>query len=404
MTHDSRIIFGISFALILTLTVYATYPVTLPSLTTQWNMSATEAGWIAGSFFLGHTIAVASLPALTDRLAAKYIFLFSTIVTALASAGFALTAYDAWSASLWRLLQGFGLGGAYIPGLRALIDSVHPSSRDRAAAWYTSLYYIGASASYFGSGYLLKNYGWEFVFLVACIGPILGCLIGVLLLKTIWPQASQAHIKDNTQSMKSILFQRRTLGLTLGYSAHNAELLTFHSWSIAFLAFAFSVSNDASSTPLSPGALIALITIVAVPASVYTNSLIPKVPRSRILLYVTSLSLVVGIAFGWSAYLPEYAIILLTLLFMITIAADSAALTNGLISSTPPEHLGKVLAFYSASSYGASTIAPFFFGFLLDSYGGSQSLTAWGWSFVCFQICVYFLARLGAYLYRSEVQ
>ena len=101
---------------------FATFPTLIPVFQHEWSMNNTQAGWISGIFFGGYVIAVAVLTALTDRVDAKRIYLVSMALSSIAALGFALFAEGLWSASAWSLLQGVGLAGTYMPGLRILVD------------------------------------------------------------------------------------------------------------------------------------------------------------------------------------------------------------------------------------------------------------------------------------------
>src|SRR3546814_10399042 len=57
-----------------------------------------------------------------------------------------------WTGSLWRFLQGVGLAGTYMPGLKALTDRLPVSAQSRGVAFYTSSFGIGASLSFLFAG------------------------------------------------------------------------------------------------------------------------------------------------------------------------------------------------------------------------------------------------------------
>ena len=61
--------------------------------------------------------------------------------------------------------------------------------------------------------------------------------------------------------------------------------------------------------------------------------------------------------------------------------ADSAALTAGLVQSTPLAQRGSAMAIYSLFGFGAAFVAPLAFGATLDFAGGSGSALGWTLSF-----------------------
>jgi MFS family permease len=104
-------------AMVAGMSAFVTFPALLPTFQQEWALSNTQAGWISGIFFAGYVLAVPVLTSLTDRIDPRRVFLAAMALSALATAGFGLMASGAWSASFWRLLQGVGFAGTYMPGL-----------------------------------------------------------------------------------------------------------------------------------------------------------------------------------------------------------------------------------------------------------------------------------------------
>src|SRR3546814_13758240 len=103
-------------------------------------MSNTEAGWISGIYYGGYVAAVPVLTGLTDRMDARRILFFALGLSAVSALGFAFLASGVWSATLWRCLQGIGLAGTYMPGLKALTDRIPDRLQSRYVAFYTSTF------------------------------------------------------------------------------------------------------------------------------------------------------------------------------------------------------------------------------------------------------------------------
>ncbi len=139
---------------IIGMAAFATFPTLIPTFQLEWGLSNTETGWIGGIYFGGYVIAVGVLSALTDRVDPKRVYMGSMIIGVFAAVGFGLTATGVWSASFWRSLQGIGLAGTYMPGLKALTDMVPQRVQGRTVAFYTSSMGVGASFSIYLSGKL----------------------------------------------------------------------------------------------------------------------------------------------------------------------------------------------------------------------------------------------------------
>ena len=65
------------------------------------------------------------------------------------------------------------------------------------------------------------------------------------------------------------------------------------------------------------------------------------------------------------------------IVYFVSTMADSAALTAGLVQSTPLEQRGAAMALYSLFGFGAAFVAPLAFGTILDVGGGAGSPLAW---------------------------
>ena len=119
---------------------YNLWPAMIPDFQERWNLSSTAAGWIGGAYFFGYVAAIWPLSNLTDRVDPKKFYLLSMLLTVIAPLGFASTVGGFWTAALWRCLQGIGLAGTYMPGLKLLTDVVPESARSRTVAWYTAIF------------------------------------------------------------------------------------------------------------------------------------------------------------------------------------------------------------------------------------------------------------------------
>ena len=140
----------------LSMTGFACYTTLLPTLMKAWGLNNSEAGLIGGVFYTGYMLAVPVLSSLTDRVDSRRIYVGACLLSAAGAAGFALLANGLWSALCFQFLIGAGLGGTYMPGLKALTDHLEGKAQSRATAFYTASFGVGSSISIVASG---KNRG-----------------------------------------------------------------------------------------------------------------------------------------------------------------------------------------------------------------------------------------------------
>ena len=359
---------------------FATFPTLLPGFQTEWGLTNTQAGWISGVYFFGYVVAVGVLTALTDRVDPKKVYIGSLLLSVLAAVGFGLYASGVVSASWWRALQGFGLAGTYMPGLKAITDALPRSAHSRAVAFYTSFFGVGASCSIFLSGVLAEPLGWRWTFYLCALGPALAIGLAAFLL----PSSPPDENKPTTRLLdfRPVLRNRAALGFTLAYTAHNAELFGLRSWIVAFLVYCQAQQGPGAwSAALSVAAIAALLNLLGTPASILGNELAGRIGREKTLTLLMTLSAIVSVLFGFSGQLSMYWVLLLAAIYSTTVTADSATITAGMVNAAEPRYRGATMAVHSLVGFIGAFLGPIVFGIVLDLAGGQQNAFAWGLAF-----------------------
>ena len=72
--------------------IFMTYAARMPVLIEAWDMSATQAGSIAGGFHFGYLISLVVFSWAADRIGALRVFLLSAALSAVSALAFALLA------------------------------------------------------------------------------------------------------------------------------------------------------------------------------------------------------------------------------------------------------------------------------------------------------------------------
>lgn len=361
---------------ILSMTTLATFPSLIPAFRADWSISNTAAGWIGGIYYVGLMLAVALSTALTDRTNAKTVFLAGLAIGAIGALGFALSASGAWSAGLWRLLQGIGLGATYMPGLKLLNDLLPEQARSRATAIYTASYYLAAGLSYFLALELAHRVGWAWTFGLAALGPVSAFVLAALLI----PAAPTLAAPPETRLLdyRPIVRNRAALGFSLLYALHNLELFAFSTWVVPLLVFSRSLQDPAAlGVEWHLGTIAALISVIALPASVTGNEVAHRIGRQRVVIGVMILSAALGIVLGAAANAAYWLVVTICFAFSALIAADSATLTAGMVQVAAPRYRGTTMSLYAMIGFTGAFIGPVVFGAALDLAGGDTAPGAW---------------------------
>lgn len=345
----------------------------LPPFTALWSLSAAEAGWISGIFYVGYTLAVPVLVTSTDSKDPRSIYLACAALTAASAFLFAWFADGFWSAMAFRLLAGVGLAGTYMPGLRILTDQISGPSQSRAVAFYTSSFGLGTALSFLFTERSTALLSWQWSFAIAGVAAAVACAIALLKVPARRPAAAAAR-RNLRADLALVLRDRTALRFSIAYAVHNWELFGYRSWLVAYLAFAAAATGRDASLP--PTAVAAVATLLGMVASIIGNEIAARTNRPRTVVAFMLLSAVTCLGFGMASGLPPALLAAIALLHATLIAADSAAMTAGLVACAPAERRGMTMAMYSCVGFLGAFLGPTVFGTALGLAGPA---VAGGW-------------------------
>jgi len=386
----------------LSMTGFATFPALLPLLHGEWSLSNAAAGTISGMFFGGYMLAVPVLSSLTDRVDARYVYLFACALSVIAALGFAFMATGFESALVWQALSGAGVAGTYMPGLKVLSDRIEGTRQSRLIGFYTATFGLGTALSLWMAGIVADLASWRTAFAVAGIGPALAGALVVSLLPRLRPAPAAA--RPALLDFRPVFRNRRATGYILAYTAHCWELFGFRSWIVAFFAFAATMRSGTEPMAANAASLAAIINVLGLGASILGNEAADRLGRRRVALTVMTVSAVLGCVTGFAAQLPTPLLFALAAVYFITIMGDSATLNAGLVASAHPGTRGATMAVHSFLGFGAGLVSPVAFGVVLDLAGGHLSVLAWGLAFASMGIgCAFGPLALLVYRRRGPV-
>jgi MFS family permease len=374
-----RVIAWMCAAHVASMAGFSTYATLLPRLQDEWGMNHSQAGLISGMFFAGYMAAVPVLTSLTDRVDARRIYLASSIVAAAGLAGLALLAQGVTSAALLQLLAGAGIAGTYMPGLRALTDSVQGTrAQSRAVAFYTAVFGIGTSLSILFSGRIADALGWRWAFGLAALGPLVA---GIMVLRGLPPRKPERAHDSHVLDFRPVLANREVRPYIFGYAVHCWELFGSRTWLVAFIVFAQGLQSagGAAQAAWSAVTIAAVANLFGPAASIAGNELAMRHGHERLIWKAMLASGVLTCALGFASFLPWYALAALAALHLCFVMGDSSALTAGLVTRADERIRGATMAVHSMLGFGAGFVAPLVFGVVLDLAGGGPH--AWGLGF-----------------------
>ena len=375
------------------------FPALMPEFIVKWNLSNTEAGWIAGILLGGYALSVPILLSLTDRTDARLIYLGGTLVTAMALFGFAYFASGFWSAFLFRMLAGVGLAGTYMPGLRVLVDRYNGGKEARAIAFYTASFSLGTAVSFYYSGEIGSIFGWVTAHKMAGFGAIVSLACVYFLMDKKIPQTSD--VKTKLLDFRPVFRNRAAMGYIFTYFVHSWELFALRSWLVAFLVYSLTLQGNTDNLIL-PTVVATLSALVAMVASIGGNEVADRYGRRRMLIIFLYSSGTLGLVIGFLAALPYWMVVFLVILYAGLIQLDSAVLTAGTVLTAEKGRRGATLGVHALIGFGGGALGPLAVGMVLDVSGGGTTLISWGLGFASMGL-VAFLGPIALWKLKDNV-
>jgi MFS family permease len=338
----------------------------LPLLRTEWNASSAELGWVVSAYLLGYAAAVLVVLPLTDRVRPSRVIAIGALVTAIANLGFAFAAHDVITASVLRVISGFGLAGVYMPGVRLVAQNSDPARRGRAVGLYVAAFYLGGSLSFLATGLLLGPFGWRGAALILGAIGLAALPIAVISSRGIAePTGERAHLDLRVLRNAPLV---RTI---TAYVGHSWELFIVRAWLAAFLAAAFALRGlsptDASATASQWAALLLGL---GVPGVFIGGWLSDRVGRTRAALLYALGSGAISIGFGTLLFAPWPAIIAVGGIYGALVAADSAVYSTAVTELAPISRIGSAQALQAVAGFGIGSLGPVVAGVTLDLGAG----------------------------------
>src|SRR5437763_7732434 len=246
-----------------------TLPALLPGYIERWQLSKTEAGWLIGVFFAAYVVAVPVLVALTDRIPMRRVYVVGAGLTAISHLGFAFIADGFWSALMLRGLAGIGWAGAYMPGLKAIADTLQGNAQSRAVSLHAAGVGIAGASSYAVAGLIDSIAGPSAAFVFGG----LSALIALVLAWLVMPQGAPKHSRDAATSLldfRPVFRNRRAMAWIAGYTVHSWEMAALRAWGVTFLTVTAARAGSPWWLP-SPAMLLAIAGLIGIAVSVTGN-------------------------------------------------------------------------------------------------------------------------------------
>lgn len=393
-----RFIWSIVIAQVLVQIGAFSLPALLPEYIERWHLTKTEAGALVGIFYAAYVVAVPVLVSLTDRIPTRRVYAVGAALTALSHFGFAFVADDFWSALIFRALAGIGWAGAYMPGLKAIADTLEGDEQSRAVSMHAAGVGVAGASSYAVSGLLgdLFSPSAAFLFGGVCASVALG--IAWVVMPGVAPKHAAASDPRALLDFRPVLRNRRAMAWIAGYTVHTWEMAALRAWGVTFLTVAAAQAGAPSWLP-APALLLTIAGFVGIAVSIGGNETAQRYGRMRVVTAAMLIAAVLSLITGWLVSTSAIIASILVLAWLAAIFIDSSALTAGTVQAAVPALRGATMGLHSMCGYAGGFIGPLGVGFCLD-LAGDNLVLGWGLGFA--HLAVVTLAGLAVLRHLRE--
>jgi MFS family permease len=358
----------------------------MPLVREDWHMSAAKAATIQSAWHLGYLVSLFVVGILADRYGARRTYLVSAAVAALAAVAFALGSQGYASALALYGIAGLCSGGSYTPGLALIYQHVDPRARGRAMGWFLAASSIGYALALGAIAVLVAVASWRAALAVAAGGAVLGAGLGWVALCGLRDPVPGGDSVP-ARAWRAIVETWRdpaAMACNWAYTFHCWELFVVWAWLPSFLAAAAGGTVGGYGGSWGIG-VAGLAHVLGAAGSIVGGTASDRWGRARVMLILSSLSLIGSFLFGWLRDWPLWLLVPAGALYNLCAIADSSVYSTALAEAVPASRLGTAYSVRSVMGFAAGAVSPVAFGAALDAglhHFGETSSFPWGmaWS------------------------
>ncbi|HLJ29555.1 MAG TPA: MFS transporter [Candidatus Angelobacter sp.] len=346
-----RVLFLLSLAELLAMSLWFTGTAVLPQITAIWQSDIALGSWLTIAVQIGFavgalTFALFNVP---DIFSPISVFVACSIAAAAANAGFALAAAHPLPAIFLRGATGFFLAGVYPPGMK-IIAGWYQKGRGLALGIMIGALTVGSAVPHAVNSF--GGISWQAVVLIGSGQALIGGLIVALAVRE-GPYAMPQSRLDLSQ-IGEIVSNRPLRLANLGYLGHMWELYSMWGWIAVIVAAASQWSR--SKSEFWTAVVIAIGAAGCIWAGAASDRLQHGMEKERIAqrARVTVIAMSVSAACCILAALvfrSPVLLLLVALVWGIAVIADSAQFSAIISEVAQKSYIGTALTLQTALGF-----------------------------------------------------
>jgi MFS family permease len=389
-----------------------TTSVIAPDLLDTFQTNATALGFMSSMYFYFYAFEQPLVGYLSDRLGPRRVVGYWSFLAAIASVLFGLAPSVGW-ASVWRALIGFGVGGVYVPALKAFSQWFKARDFSTMAGLLMAAGNLGAIAATTPLAWMAGTWGWRSPFFAIGGASFLLGVAVLVLIKDYRVDTSASRGNQEVQeepepckalSAMRILVSVRFWVLAVIFAGFLGAFLTFQGlWATPYLVSVYGMDSVQASW------LNMLVPVGFVAGAPVFGRLVDRLFQNRVKMLIVMLVLKTTIwgflTFGWNMTSPPEMCVLL--FFMGSLTGGFATGLWALVNETAAkEMLGSVSGFLNTAPFLGVAAMQVLTGWLLDrssrEVGGGYPPEAFQSAFLscffvmagCLALCIGFRKQL----------
>ncbi|MEO6445393.1 MAG: MFS transporter [Gemmatimonadaceae bacterium] len=333
-------------AVVLGMAPWLSATVVASSMISEWGESPARGLWLTLGVQLGFVIGsvVSATLLLSDRLRPARLAMWSSGLVAVATAALVLPGVRGTTAILLRVLVGAALAGVYPPGIK-LASGWTATRRGTAIGALVGGTTLGSAVPHL-LRVVVDLSAWRTLVLLAAASAALAAILFATVIQE--GPYQRPSTPFDPAALGLVLRNRGVTLATLGYLGHMWELYAMWStiglfWGVAAVRFG-SPAWFASLMAFASVAVGALGAVVA-------GQVADRLGRSTVTIIALAISGVCALAIGPALHGPLPLLVFISLVWGVSIVADSAQFSAAVTEFSPPDYVGTAVTIQTALGF-----------------------------------------------------